>query len=937
MAFITDPDNLDRFQVCVDPEAQTISLRGFGDTIRGGATPYSQTGDSDGTVGFDDTGGGDFVTDSVAAGDILTIISDPGSDGLIIGHYEVADTILATSFNVDRSIPASLAADLTYSIHAPDTQGQVGETLADGVTMQALYSFLKEEWRTLSAGLGGAADLIQFTFPIESITREQFEVGGPTHENWSFATGFATAVGVPSTRELLRTGGWQEQDSTGRVIQDYAGIITLGSLDSDAQAYFQQHTVTSAPQNFVLTGPVNQSINTYFLPSTTPIGNLAITATNTITRTGDWTADGFETGGLVTITDSENTGENDGTFRVVSVTATVMVVESEDGTDTTPLVNNADDDTMLLAVNKRKFLVLRARKKARTYPEADLADAGVAFGVNDTGIETIVTRFGLSHATDPAIAFDDGEIAGDAVNTVFTGVETHTSNTDGATASNGDGTFTFTSAASTFDNQARSLDILQPGDSLEITTGTAATQGFYEIISVATTTVTCFEEPTKGAIASESTLSFTTRARVRDVGAAVATLANATGLTGTLTDATPATFGVDSGLGDRNVVAGDMVIVTAGTAGVIGAYKVISQDSATQLTLDTSDQIFAGETNQTYKVVRAGMYLQRFETLATNSDGTSIAIADASPDTITRSAGDFTTDGFLDGMALTVLDAEDAGNIGTFVIDTAATTVLTMIAEEALVANTADTTMRLAGNMTGETGIVRTLNNVDYPFHWRLFGNGGSLAECYQFIQRQLRRGEVTRGGGTEAPTDVDFGTDVNRGDVTDLLLTFVSPNGTGLDMFIDNLLGTEANNSTFVDLTGDSRNFAFIAGVTINLNQNLLDDGAGTGFDINKVVVFFTSVTGGDFGTNAAIIVNDSFASPMTFSNQATSPISTTFDYTNNAQGSRTPGTDAGITIVGIGLDSAQYVQVTGTITQVNENTFTLVSALERNFSNPA
>jgi hypothetical protein len=63
---------------------------------------------------------------------------------------------------------------------------------------------------------------------------------------------------------------------------------------------------------------------------------------------------------------------------------------------------------------------------------------------------------------------------------------------------------------------------------------------------------------------------------------------------------------------------------------------------------------------------------------------------------------------------------------------------------------------------------------------------------------------------------------------------------------------------------------------------------------------------------------------------------INFTFDYDGNVQGGRTAGTNADVTLVAIGLNTAQYVISTGTITRSTANTITAVSALERNYSNP-
>jgi hypothetical protein len=48
------------------------------------------------------------------------------------------------------------------------TLNEAGNLSSDGITLQCLYSFLKEEWKTNST-------LIPFPFPMTAITPEQFE------------------------------------------------------------------------------------------------------------------------------------------------------------------------------------------------------------------------------------------------------------------------------------------------------------------------------------------------------------------------------------------------------------------------------------------------------------------------------------------------------------------------------------------------------------------------------------------------------------------------------------------------------------------------------------------------------------------------------------------------------------------------------------------
>lgn len=123
-----------------------------------------------------------------------------------------------------------------------------GNLSTDGVTLKAVYSFLKEEWKS-------DANLIKFDFPMTPITDEQMQIGVSSRNNgWNWANA--------TTRELIRTGGWQEVDGYGVVQAEYAGIVSLGSLEAGTQAYYQQVS-GGAATNFVLADEINQAVLVY--------------------------------------------------------------------------------------------------------------------------------------------------------------------------------------------------------------------------------------------------------------------------------------------------------------------------------------------------------------------------------------------------------------------------------------------------------------------------------------------------------------------------------------------------------------------------------------------------------------------------------------------------------------------------------------------------
>ncbi len=108
-----------------------------------------------------------------------------------------------------------------------------------GVTLQALYSFLKEEWKNDNA-------LNKFKFPLRMFTKTD----GIFINDWAFADA--------TSRYLIRDGGWTEGSQT------YAGIISLGNFDNDTdQAYYQQvqgYAANVVTRNFNKSGNLNEAI-----------------------------------------------------------------------------------------------------------------------------------------------------------------------------------------------------------------------------------------------------------------------------------------------------------------------------------------------------------------------------------------------------------------------------------------------------------------------------------------------------------------------------------------------------------------------------------------------------------------------------------------------------------------------------------------------------
>jgi len=119
--------------------------------------------------------------------------------------------------------------------------GNLGD---EGVTLQCVYSFCKEQWKSQS-------DLIPYPFPFDPITEEKFDL----IDGWDFADA--------TTRGLIRTGGWALKTAKGAASQEeYAGIISLGTIGTGGQVYYQQ-AIGGAAANVLLTGAVNQAVKVY--------------------------------------------------------------------------------------------------------------------------------------------------------------------------------------------------------------------------------------------------------------------------------------------------------------------------------------------------------------------------------------------------------------------------------------------------------------------------------------------------------------------------------------------------------------------------------------------------------------------------------------------------------------------------------------------------
>lgn len=128
----------------------------------------------------------------------------------------------------------------TIEIKTTGSVSNAGST--GGVSGQALYSWLKEQWKT-------SATFIKYPFPMEAITPEQFE----------FKDGWAPKD--DTTRALIRSAGWAEKNTSGVTLRKYMGVVSLGSIGATDQPYFRWNS--GAKTDFAFQGPINQAVQIF--------------------------------------------------------------------------------------------------------------------------------------------------------------------------------------------------------------------------------------------------------------------------------------------------------------------------------------------------------------------------------------------------------------------------------------------------------------------------------------------------------------------------------------------------------------------------------------------------------------------------------------------------------------------------------------------------
>jgi hypothetical protein len=224
----------------------------------------------------------------------------------------------------------------------------------------------------------------------------------------------------------------------------------------------------------------------------------------------------------------------------------------------------------------------------------------------------------------------------------------------------------------------------------------------------------------------------------------------------------------------------------------------------------------------------------------------------------------------------------------------------------------------------------RSIGGSSRDFGVIIDGNSGTRQEIYEFEQWAIRQlSDQDAGGGTL------------NGKVMPQLLQFVGDSlktqfitnyaGGGGGVYIDNYSPADVNFIQFQDNLQTERAEPFVAGIALAFNSVMQIDA-----DTEYWLYYLDGVDAGDeYGTATSILVENNAGSPITGLVSGSGTILTDYDYDNNNQGNRTPGTDANVVLKAIGLGGAQSVKALGVITRSSANSLSFVASVERNYAN--
>ena len=226
----------------------------------------------------------------------------------------------------------------------------------------------------------------------------------------------------------------------------------------------------------------------------------------------------------------------------------------------------------------------------------------------------------------------------------------------------------------------------------------------------------------------------------------------------------------------------------------------------------------------------------------------------------------------------------------------------------------------------------QTIGSGSYNFGVTVNGNGGDDAQIYAFTQYKLRE-IIDIDDEADAPGQVgDLQDQLLRYDGNTLVAGFVNnADGGGSGVRITDFDSNITNSLRFTDNAEAPVSFPFVAAGSFLFNTNIVND------SVAKYWFFFEDANGNKIDTDDAIIINNNAGAPLSGLVSGQANVSWDFDFDNNNQGGRAPGTNAKFVFRVMGLTTAQFAEVRGTITRAVGQNVQITSALERNYRNAA
>jgi len=843
---------------------------------------------------------------AVTASDYIEVrdAADPVNNGIYVVDSTVASTSI-TATKITGSNPALDAGSATIRIFGDDTLEksihfdtdnrvvfifEKGSVSTDGVTLQALYSFMKEEWKN-------DADLIKHDFPMVAVTPEQFEFS----LNWNPD---GTATPTNTTRKLIRTGGWSELDGQGNLIQQYAGVITLGSFDETGDtAYYQQGsdpTDTGARTNFTFSDAVNEAILT-FNENVGPDGGTGFVVDATgrlLTRNdgGTNTTDGYVVGANVTIRAAEDT-TNNGTFRIAAVAA------GADGSLTLGTAADADTGTTYTATTIERF-------DGGSWIDEGYYVGGTITASSADNAANDVT--GTISAVTASIITTDSVWTADTVDTgaVYGPLTANAADTTMITAidlrdnlklflrvgplptSNEDDGKIFASSnltaigLSTLTNKAERFPLSNAADlKISASDDTIASDAVYDEIRIRYLS-TAYNRTVTTA------LDF---GIVIDVG----TYSNSNGVSNGSTTFT-SVGDMDTGDGEALAdYAGGTLTIHDATGPDDTIHTIVGTPTAPggTLTIVLDSALTNSETGLSFTMQRATPVVASIQQIyekvqwklrqSVDADGTGSIVVGDTADELLRFVGDAleagqaipdNPNGGGSGVVIEGFDSNDTNSI-TFFDNSAASESFPFVA---------------AGSINFNNNLVSDSS----PSYWMFFDTTKSNAVADLSVTSASGNAATLTGAAT---------------------LPVVADN----DYIRVTGFSDEANNGIW-RVSDASPTTSAIDAVKADDGITVVNEGpiAGT-IDENPIDSPDAIIVDNNAGTDITGVIGGS-------------SVSFDFDYDGNTQGGRVISTPVSIVLRAIGLDSGQFVETTGTITAATGLTFSLVAALERNYSNP-